>query len=159
MWVQKIVYITNGEQNHNGLTNSATSQLRKIVSNVLEWENKKFLKVFRATENGPSSVKDDLLYLFHKTTKIIEDNSENLYHNLLSNPWDIKEIVSSTTQWEVVVIGTTIKNLIEILNELWVKWYNVADKDKINHSYNIYAVTIYPNKKEESGFFVAPYGQ
>lgn len=161
MAVQKIVYITPGERNWNGLTHSAKSQLRSLVKNVLEkdtWE--KLVKVFRSIENA-SGVFDSLTYLVDRTNKIVNAGEENLYTTFISDPKDVENIVASTKQWEVVVVGVERNKLKDIMGELQRSGYNGYRefKDMMNHVYNVYAYTIDLEHKDQSEFFVAKYGE
>lgn len=101
------------------------------------------------------STSNTLLSLCDKVKEISEDIWEHLYHNFISNPTDIEEIMRSTRGWKIVVVGITQKELKTALDVLKQEWYHVVDKSEINHRTNIYAVTIDPEHKEKSDFFVA----
>lgn len=159
MWVNKIVYITPGEYHRGELSSVAESQLRKVLSNVLEWAMWDSTKVFRTTVEKAPMTGDTLLYLSNKSRKTSENISENLYSNLLSSPDNIDAIINSTKEWEVVVVGVTQKELKDILDWLKENWYNVVDKEKIHNIYDIHAITIDLNNKTNSSFFQAAYGQ
>ena len=159
MWVKKIIYVTNWERDHNWLTSVATSQLKKVVNNVLEGEVGDSTKFFRTTDEMSPLTGDTLSYLSNNVRNITQDSWENLYLNFISNPWDIQEVIDSTKRWEIAVVGITQKELKILLETLKKQWYNVIDKSKINHWYNVYAVTIDPVNKEKSDFFVARWGE
>lgn len=159
MWVKKIIYVTPGESKHSELTSMAESQLKEIAKNVLEWEDiSKFSKVFRATKEVSGSISDSLLYLSNKCNKVTQNSWESLYHNLISNPEDIEEIINSTREGEAIVVGITQKELKSILEILKKDWYEEIDKDKINRGYNIYAATIDLDNKK-SNFFESQWGK
>jgi len=158
MTVQKIIYVTPGETHLGELTHAAESQLKEIVANVLEWDGMSQLsKVFRMVEN--SDVSGSLIYLGVRTRTVINSWKENIYLAFISDPKNIENIVTSTQQWEVVVFGVEQKELKEILDSLKDNWYNVIDKEKINRGYNVYAVTIDLEHKDQNNFFVAPWGK
>ncbi|EKD24681.1 MAG: hypothetical protein ACD_80C00174G0031 [uncultured bacterium (gcode 4)] len=157
MWVNKIIYVTPAESYLGELTSSATSQLRKVVNTVLEWTNKELIKVFRTTQKSQSQ--DSLLYLSNKCVKTGDINEALYYSESIWDPKNISEVMYSTRKWEVVVVGVTQKELVDILEYFKNNWYNVVDTDKINHRTNIYAVSIDPSNKQKSSFFEAVYGQ
>lgn len=159
MSVERIVYITPGERDQNGLTAAARSQLKKVVSNVLEGNNKDKTKVFRTTKTTIHSLSKTLVFLRNKTKQIDYDTDENVYSNFIQDPTNIKEIVDSSHEWKVIVMGIEQKELKEILDSLKNNWYNVIDKSEINHWTNVYAVTIDPKHKDQSEFFVARWGK
>lgn len=162
MSIEKIIYVTNGEHDYNGLTTAATSQLKKVVANVLEWDNEDKTKVFRTTSDTRLITGNTLSFLSNKVRKTIEDNWEKLFHNLhdfIRTPSDINEVMSSTRKWNIVVVGVTQKELQAVVTALKNNGYNVIDKDKIHHRTDIYTVTIDLNNKDNSNFFVAPWGE
>lgn len=156
MSVEQIIYITPGESELGELTSMAEYQLKKAATTLFEWETSELPKVFRATENNVISTSDSLLYLANKCRKTSNDSWELIYNNLIKNPADMDEIIHSTRQWKIgIVLWVTQIELKNILDVLQKDWYVVANKNEINHTYNIYAVTIYPKDKKKSDFFKA----
>lgn len=161
MWVNKIIYVTPGESHLGELTSAAESQLRKVAHNVLGWDIGDSPKTFRVSSENSPLTGDTLFFFSNKCRELTVTNDiwEHLYNNLLSNPWDVDEIITSTKKWEIAVVGVTQKELKNILDSLKENWYDVIDKKEINHRTNIYTVTIDPNDKKKSSFFKAVWWQ
>ena len=157
MSVKKIVYITPWESERGELTSMAEHQLNSIVKNVLEWEIGDSPIVFRTT-NKSSLRSDSLLYISNKFRKAISDSSEAHYRNLISIPENINSIIDSTRWWKAVIAFVVQEELKNILNSLKENWYDVIDKEKINHPYNVYTVSV-DTESKQSNFFVAKWGE
>lgn len=152
MAVDKIVYVTPAEWYCGELSHAAKSQLKSVIKNVFVEEIWNLSTVFRATEG--SSAHYALDYLAQNWAKTRENIKENLYLNFISSPKNTEEIINSTQEWKVVVVGIERKELRNILENLMANGYNVVDNHTIQTAWSsVYALSLDLRNPKHAKFF------
>ncbi len=152
MAVEKIIYVTPGEEKLGELTQVAKVQFKKLIQEVFSHERGKNIVLRMSEENNQET--ESLSLIYNAVGKDIGE-WEAIYMHPLSNSADLEEVIASTRKWETVIVGVSQKELKDVLDWLKSNWYNVVDKEKIHRKYNVYAVTIDLKNKDNSWFFEA----
>ncbi|MCX6824919.1 MAG: hypothetical protein NTY80_01725 [candidate division SR1 bacterium] len=152
MAVEKIIYVTPGEEKLGELTQVAKAQFKKLIQEVFSHERGKNIVLRMSEENNQETKSLSLIY--NAVGKDIGEG-EAIYMHPLSNSADLEEVIASTRKGETVIVGVSQKELKDVLDGLKSNGYNVVDKEKIHRKYNVYAVTIDLKNKDNSGFFEA----